>query len=152
MCSAYCEILNGRWLTHFVIEEYGNACSGAQPLSRERERYHKTMWQEGRKFGAVIHATSQRPQSISKDAVENAGIIWAGNMGLNAAKRVGGEIGIHQNELRQLNVGEFYHWSVSTEAKKETIFKPKTAQSTKKAPNDNQMITKKGAKGALRAL
>ena len=60
----------------------------------QKSPYHRKLWSQGRKYGLVIHATSQRPQSITKDSVENAAVIWAGNMGDLAAKRVGQAISV----------------------------------------------------------
>lgn len=123
VCAAVWSYLDGGRETHFIAEEYGAACEGAGPIQIKRHPYHKRLWQEGRKYGLIWHATSQRPQSISKDALENAGVIWAGNMGLNAAKRVGQEIDKRPDELRDLQIGEFYRWDISGKAEKHNIFK-----------------------------
>ncbi len=125
VCAAVWDVLDGRHITRFVVEEYGAACEGAGPIQIKRHPFHKRLWQEGRKYGLIWDATSQRPQSISKDAVENAGVIWAGNMGLNAAKRVAQEIDLRPDDLRALNVGEFYRWEPSANAEKIKVFQPK---------------------------
>ncbi|WP_245929386.1 hypothetical protein [Agarilytica rhodophyticola] len=124
-CAVIWSVLDGNKETHVVAEEYGAACEGAGPIQIKRHPYHKKCWQEGRKYNLIWQATSQRPQSISKDAVENAGIIWAGSMGLNAAKRVGAEIDVKVDQLRALRVGEFYRWDISGDTEKVKVFTPK---------------------------
>jgi len=126
-CAAVWEILDGNKITHMVAEEYGAACENAGPIQIKRHPYHKRLWQESRKYGGIWHATSQRPQSISKDSVENAGAIWAGGMGGLAAKRIGQEIDIHQSELMQISPGDFYYWEPGpTPAEKIHVFTPHT--------------------------
>lgn len=126
VCAAVWEILDGNKITHFVAEEYGAACEGPGPIQIRRHPNHKRLWQEGRKYGLQWHATSQRPQSISKDAVENAGAIWAGSMGLNAAKRIGQEIDLRPDEIRAVQPGNFWYWTPSKPAEAIHVFTPRT--------------------------
>ncbi|ACR13858.1 hypothetical protein [Teredinibacter turnerae] len=125
VCAAVWNILDGRTLTHFIAEEYGAACEGPGPIQLKRHPFHKRLWQEGRKYGLVWHATSQRPQSISKDSIENAGRIWAGGMGMNAAKRIGQEIDVDFGQLRDITPGDFFRWEPAKQAEKIHVFTPK---------------------------
>ena len=126
-CAAVWSILDGNKITYMIAEEYGAACVDAGPISIKRYPYHKRLWQESRKYGGIWQATSQRPQSVSKDAVENAGIIWAGSMGMLAAKRVGSEIDVDTSDLRQTQPGDFWYWDTTMlRGEKQHIFTPKS--------------------------
>jgi hypothetical protein len=118
------EILDGNRETYVLIEEYSDCCPGAGPLNPKSFFYHRRLWTQGRKYGAIIHATSQRPQLISKDALGNAGIIWGSHMDLSAAKRVAAELDIHHNELRACLPGEFFYRSNGAPAEKLRVFTP----------------------------
>lgn len=118
------EILDGNRLTFGLIEEYSDCCRGAGPLSQQRDTFHRRNWTQGRKYGAILMATSQRPQLISKDALGNAGEIWASSMDMAAAKRVGAEMDIGQDLLRACQVGEFYHRKLGQPAVKQRVFTP----------------------------
>lgn len=118
------EILDGNRTTYGVIEEYSDCCRGAGLLSQKNDTYHRRLWTQGRKYGLVLHGTSQRPQLISKDALGNAGILWASNMDIAAAKRVAAEMDIGMDELRSCNVGEFYYRNNGAPAEKIKVFTP----------------------------
>lgn len=123
-CQAVWMLLDGGKITHLVVEEYGDCCANAAGLNVQKSPYHRKLWSQGRKYGLVIHATSQRPQSITKDSVENAAVVWAGNMGDLAAKRVGQAISVDMKLLQALRVGEFYRWHEAETAKKIKVFTP----------------------------
>ena len=122
VCSAVYEILDGDIPTYFGVSEYAMCCRGAGPLSTVNEKYHKKQWQESRKYNGRLRFESQRPAAITKDAIGNAGVIYAGNMDLNAAKSVGNQIGVKPDEILRLGKGEFYKWKVGGEAEKINIF------------------------------
>lgn len=119
------EILDGRRETYLMIEEYSDCCPGPGPLRPNSAFYHRRLWTQGRKYGGIIHATSQRPQLISKDALGNAGIIWASSMDLSAAKRIAAEIDVNHDELRRCQVGEFFYRNNGAQAEKIKVFQPK---------------------------
>lgn len=124
-CAAVWSILDGHKLTYMVAEEFGAVCHNAGPLLMSQSPNHKRLWQESRKYGGIWHCTSQRPQSITKDAIENAGEIYAGSMGTLAAKRVGAEIEVDPKELRATQPGDFWYWNISMlRAEKQHIFTP----------------------------
>jgi hypothetical protein len=118
------EILDGNRTTFALIEEYSDCCRGAGPLSQSKDTYHRRLWTQSRKYGGIIHATSQRPQLISKDALGNAGIIWASSMDTAAAKRVGAEMDISPDLLRACKVGEFFYRNNGSNAEKIQVFVP----------------------------
>ena len=118
------EILDGNKITFGVVEEYSDCCRGAGALSQRNDMHHRRLWTQGRKYGAIIHATSQRPQLISKDALGNAGIIWASAMDTLAAKRIGAEMDISADLLRACQVGEFFYRNNGAAAEKIEVFKP----------------------------
>ena len=106
-----------------LIEEYSIACRRPGPLDQKIDRFHRMLWTQGRKYGACIHATSQRPQLISKDALGGAGDIWASHMDVPACKRIGEEMDVDWRELRSCNVGEFWHKS-GNNVEKKRVFTP----------------------------
>lgn len=119
------EILDGNRLTYGLVEEYSDCCDGAGPLRPSKQYYHRKMWTQGRKYGLILQATSQRPQLISKDALGNAGIIWASAMDLSAAKRIAAEIDVNHDELRRCQVGQFFYRNNGATAEKIQVFVPK---------------------------
>jgi hypothetical protein len=121
---AYWEILDGNLETYGVIEEYSDCCEGPGAINYKRMVYHRRLWTQSRKYGGILQATSQRPQLISKDALGNAGIIWASSMDLAAAKRVAAEIDIHQSDLRGCLPGEFYYRNNGEPPEKHCVFTP----------------------------
>lgn len=118
------EILDGNRLTYGVIEEYSDCCSGPGPISGKTAKFHRRLWTQGRKYGGILHATSQRPQLISKDALGNAGIIWASYMDGSAARRVAAEMDITADELRSCKPGEFWRREIGRDAEKMRVFVP----------------------------
>lgn len=118
------EILDGNKQTFALIEEYSDCCRGPGPLRIRTDYYHRRLWTQGRKYGLIINATSQRPQLISKDALGNAGVIWASHMDMAAAKRVAAELDIHPNDLRGCGVGEFFYRNNGTQSEKIRVFTP----------------------------
>ena len=122
------EILDGNRETFALIEEYSDCCAGAGPLSQKTAFYHRRLWTQGRKYGGIIHSTSQRPQLISKDALGNAGVIWASTMDMSAAKRVAAEMDLRPEDLRGCGVGEFFYRDNGAPAQKMKVFVPLEAK------------------------
>ena len=118
-------ILDGHKLTYIRVEEYSDGCANPGPINRNQFPFHRRLWTQSRKYGGIIHATSQRPQMISKDALGNAGLIWASSMDLAGADSVGREIDIKAAQLRELAPGQFYRWQIGGEAEKIHVFTPK---------------------------
>ncbi len=125
VAQAVWAVLDGSKPTYFVVEEYSDCCEGPGAISPTRLRFHRRLWNQGRKYGLRIVATTQRPQNISKDALGNAGVIWAGEMNLTAAKLVGMEMSMPPQEVRSVPGGTFWMWSPGREAEKKYIFTPK---------------------------
>lgn len=63
-CSVVWRILDGRYRTYAVVEELGAACRG----NAKAERWLYNMLTIGRKYGLVLHWTSQRAASVPKTA------------------------------------------------------------------------------------
>lgn len=118
------EILDGNRITYGLIEEYSDCCRGPGILSQKNDYAHRRLWTQGRKYGGILQATSQRPQLISKDALGNAGIIWASAMDTAAAKRVAAEMDIGADDLRGCQVGEFFCRNNGAAAEKIKVFTP----------------------------
>lgn len=117
------EIADGNRLTYGIVEEYADCCEGPGAINHNRLFYHRRLWTQGRKYGVILHATSQRPQLISKDAFQ-AGRIWASFMDSDAAVKAGKALNIHYSELDACGVGEFWHRSNGKKAEKIKVFTP----------------------------
>ncbi|WNZ54157.1 hypothetical protein QT397_14775 [Microbulbifer sp. MKSA007] len=117
-------VLDGNRLTYLLVEEYSNCCRTPGTLEIERDYHHRMLWTQARKYGGVIHATSQRPQLITKDALGNAGHIWAGRMDSRAARAVADEIDVPWQEFKSMDVGQFYYRAEGGEAEKIQVFTP----------------------------
>lgn len=126
--------LDGNKITDIVIEEYSDCCRGPGLLSQQKDYYHRKLWTQARKYGGIIHATSQRPQLISKDALGNAGIFYASCMDIAAAKRIAAEMDIRVDLLRDCQVGEFFYRNNGSEAVKQKIFAPIEAKTKRTEP------------------
>ena len=120
------EILDGNKLTYIIVEEYSDCCRNAGPLSQRLDHYHRKLWTQGRKYGAIIHATSQRPQMISKDSLGQAGNFYASAMDVDGVTRVAKEMNIKWTELQACTPGEFYfrEKAKSLHSTKSRIFTP----------------------------
>lgn len=116
-------VLDGRKPTYGIIEEYSDCCRGAGLLNYKKDTFHRRLWTQSRKYYGILHATSQRPQLISKDSLSQAGIIWAGSMDTSAADRIGREIDVNYRELMNCNVGEFFRKDEKT-VEKIKVFTP----------------------------
>jgi hypothetical protein len=121
-CEIVCAVLDGSRITYILAEEYGSVSPTAGPIDRVRSPYHYAMWTQARKYGGIIHGCSQRPQNISKDALENAGRIYAGGMGSRAAKSINAETDIPLAEIKALVPGEFIEWQRGKGHKKINVF------------------------------
>lgn len=117
-------VLDGSVPHYLIIEEYSDCCRGPGLLDYKKDHYHRKLWTQGRKYGGIIHCTSQRPQLISKDSLGNAGVIWAGHMDTAAADRIGKEIDVPYRELMACRVGEFYCREEGKQAEKIKVFTP----------------------------
>lgn len=117
------EILDGNRETFGIVEEYADCCEGPGAINPKRLFYHRRLWTQSRKYGGIIHATSQRPQLISKDAFQ-AGRIWASYMDFDAAVKTGKALNIHHSELDKCQPGEFWFRGDGRPAEKIHVFTP----------------------------
>lgn len=118
------EILDGSKVTYAIVEEYSDCCATAGPISVKRHMMHRRLWTQGRKYGLIIHATSQRPQLISKDGLGNAGEMWASHMDTGAAERVAKELDIDWRELKAAEAGHFWYRGTRGDAELIHVFTP----------------------------
>ncbi|WP_341937196.1 hypothetical protein [Marinimicrobium sp. C2-29] len=117
------EIADGNRTTYGVVEEYADCCEGPGAINPKRLFYHRRLWTQGRKYGVIIHATSQRPQLITKDAFQ-AGHIWASYMDFDAAVKAGKALNINHSELGACQPGEFWYRGNGKPAEKIKVFTP----------------------------
>lgn len=96
-CALVMSLLDGRHLTYVVDEEVAQSCQGAGEAPPE----FATLLREGRKFGLVYHATSQRPQEVSKTVYENSEVIYVGPVATRTAKYMSEEMDVHPSVLKE---------------------------------------------------
>lgn len=103
ICAAVWSILDGRKETFFIVEELARVSDSPFMASH----YADNLISEGRKYGLVFIATSQRPQRIAKDVYENCTRWLVGQQqGLNVRK-MADDIGVPVEVVRQLQPMEF---------------------------------------------
>ena len=104
-CGEVWKALDGRWDTYIVVEELADVsvCSGkASPNWGQLNR-------RCRKYGGILHWTTQRSQEISKTAFDQAAIKYIGypNEGARTA-HLCGLAGVSEPDLLGLKPLEFY--------------------------------------------
>lgn len=102
-CRCVWAVLDGNRPTFVLVEELGGVC----PHPGEATPAHRRILCEGRKFNLHYHATSQRPQEISKTAFENVATWWIGQQkGVNV-KRFADQLDVPEEQVRNLQTLEF---------------------------------------------
>ena len=102
-CACVWTVLDGTRPTFVLIEELGAVC----PHPGEATPAHRRILSEGRKFALQYHATTQRPQEISKTVFENAATWFVGQQkGVNV-KRFADHLDIEPERVRDLKPLEF---------------------------------------------
>lgn len=105
-CRVVWAVLDGRWPTFVLVEELNAVC----PHSAEAPPDHARLVREGRKYGLQFHATSQRPQEISKTDFENCATWWIGPQKAGSVQRFSKELGVPEPQIRALQPLQFFVW------------------------------------------
>ena len=128
-CRVIWEVLDGNRDTVIVIEELANVSMTSHKAGPEFGR----MIREGRKFGAVIYATTQRMQEIDKTIFTQVQTKIVGGHDIRDAEFVSRYINIPAQDIYNLKIGEFYTKDLGpTVAKKIKARTKPTAKPTKK--------------------
>lgn len=97
-------IADGRRDTYLLIEELARIC----PNPGEAPYWHNLTLEEGRKYGLIYHATSQRPQSITKTAYHNVNNYLIGVQHQSNAKTMAELADVDVNDIKSLQEMQFF--------------------------------------------
>jgi len=106
--EAFCRLawacLDGRHPTHIIIEEMADVTGTAKASDGLGQ-----LMRRGRKYGAIIHATSQRSAEIPKTVISQCATVWAGiHYGERDRARVADWVGVRPEQIADLSPLEFY--------------------------------------------
>ena len=104
-CSVVWRCLDGRYITHVIVEELSAVCSGSGKASPAAAR----LLNEGRKYGLRFHGTSQKPQEISKTYYDQCDYKVIGRQKTDAQRRLmHRETGVPVERIHALKPLQFY--------------------------------------------
>ena len=103
-CEFVCSILDGNHLTYCIDEEISLSC---ESIARA-EFWHRMLMNQGRKFGAIYHGTTQRPQEIPKTVFEQCEKWYVGGVSKSLARRLSDEMNIPWENLMNQEPLSFY--------------------------------------------
>lgn len=103
-CSMVWAALDGRFLTHTIIEELADVSPSPSKATPQFGR----LLRKGRKFGARLHITSQRGTEIAKTCYTQCPIKYIGQQEGADVARMAREAGVGPEQIRNLNALEFY--------------------------------------------
>lgn len=103
-CRFVCSVLDGDYETFCIDEEISLSC---ESVSRA-EFYHRQLMNQGRKFGAIYHGTTQRPQEIPKTVFEQCEKWYVGGVSKALARRLSDEMNVPYNDLMNQESLSFY--------------------------------------------
>lgn len=104
-CEVVIAVLDGRYLTHLIVEELAHV----SPSSHRATPTAGLVLNEGRKFGAVFHGTSQRAQEVAKTYYEQCPIKFVGVQNSDAmCRRMAQEVSVTPEQIAALRELQFY--------------------------------------------
>ncbi len=103
-------VLDGTRATYVVIEELARV---VETVGRAAPNLRK-LYNEGRKYGARIHAVTQRPQEIPKTVYDQCECFWVGMQKGPNIKRFAELLDTSPDQVRALKPLEFYHLDESS--------------------------------------
>ncbi|WP_419810686.1 hypothetical protein [Bacterioplanoides sp.] len=105
-CAVAWAILDGGKPTYIILEELAAAVETVGRASPNMRR----LFNEGRKYGAVLHPVTQRPQEIPKTVYDMCAIFWVGMQKNTNIKKFSGVIDVPESDIKSLTNLEFYHY------------------------------------------
>jgi hypothetical protein len=109
-CSVVWAILDGSKLTYLTVEELARCVttvSKAEPQLRK-------LFNEGRNYGAIIHAVTQRPQEIPKPVYDQTVCFVIGQQKSTNIKRFAEVLDIEPEQIKALKPLEFWFFDESS--------------------------------------
>jgi hypothetical protein len=104
-CGIVWAVLDGEHATDVIIEELADVCV---TIGKAGPQFGRLL-RKGRKYGARLHITSQRPQEIPKTAVGNCGVKFIGRADTpDDAKALSRYAAVGQAEIEALQPLQFY--------------------------------------------
>lgn len=98
-CEVVWSVLDGRHDTFLLVEELSAVCRGAGKAPPNAA----VLLNQGRKYGAVFHATSQKPQEVAKTYYDNCQHRFIGQqLGTDMRRKMARELGIREEEIAAL--------------------------------------------------
>lgn len=116
-CQLVWAALDGGAITYVVVEELARVC----PNPGEATPWFGRVLEEGRKYGAVVLGTSQRPQSVTKTAYDNARTLWVGPNNVRAAKMIEERTDVDRARIAALPELTFLRCEEGTDPREVTI-------------------------------
>lgn len=104
-CRIVWSFLDGRRTTYLVVEEVASV----QPSTGRAADWFGNLVREGRKFGLVILATSQRGAEIPKGLTTQMAHFYVGLHDPHDADRIAYLVGVDVNQVTTLAPGQFWH-------------------------------------------
>jgi len=113
-CRAVWAVLDGNTETLVIAEELAAVCSTAGKAQDSAG----ILINQGRKYGLIFWATSQRPQEISKTYYDNAAYLYVGlQRGKAMQRKMSEEVGINVAQIARLQPLEFYESAPASQPK-----------------------------------
>jgi hypothetical protein len=103
-CGFVCSVLDGLYMTYCIDEEIASSCESVARAAP----WHRKLMNQGRKYGARYHGTTQRPQEIPKTVFEQCDIWYVGGVSKALGKRVADEMNIDYVALMNQDPLSFY--------------------------------------------
>ncbi len=104
-CAVVWAILDGRKVTYVVIEELARC---VETVGRAAPNLRK-LYNEGRKYGARIHAVTQRPQEIPKTVYDQCERFWIGQQKGPNIKRFAELLDVEAEQVKALKQLQFWY-------------------------------------------
>ena len=123
-CEVVWSVLDGKRITFVIAEELAAVCRSVNKATPNAA----ALLNQGRKYGLVFFATSQKPQEVSKTYFDQAAFKVIGQQkGAAMRKRMANEIGVTPAQIAALNPLQFF-------IDDGTAAEPKVVQFKYKAP------------------
>lgn len=99
-------VLDGGKMTYVTIEELARC---VESVSRAAPNLRR-LYNEGRKYGAILHAVTQRPQEIPKTVYDMCEIFWVGGQKSASIKKFAELLDIPESEVKGLRPMQFLYY------------------------------------------
>jgi len=109
-CGVVWAVLDGNKLTYVTIEELARV---VETVGRAAPNLRR-LYNEGRKYGAVIHAVTQRPQEIPKTVYDMCERFWIGGQKQANIKKFSELLDVQEADIKGLLPLQFWYYDESS--------------------------------------